>query len=218
MDRTETQDAPDRASGAVREWAPGSGTLALWLALGAALSLGGVVVFGLVFGTTHGDLSFRLGGAAALRAVALVVALTAGLLGLHELVHGLTVRALGARPTFGAALLGKALPVLSCTAPGHRFSRAGYTAVALAPLVVLSAAGALLVALAPFGGWLVVPLGLHTGGAIGDLWVAALTALRPSGTLVEDTGSGVRFHAPAARARSRPAVRAGRRAARPAGS
>jgi hypothetical protein len=68
--------------------------------------------------------------------------------------------------------------------------------VALAPALLISVAGGLLVALAPFGGWLVVPLGLHLGGAVGDLWVTALVARQPRGTLVEDRKSGVAFFSP----------------------
>src|SRR5512146_1001662 len=57
----------------------------------------------------------------------------AAILPLHEGVHGLVILLLGGRPTFGLKL-----PLAAyCTAPGQLFTRGGYTAVALAPLIVL---------------------------------------------------------------------------------
>jgi hypothetical protein len=53
---------------------------------------------------------------------------------------------------------------------------------------------------APFGAWLVVPLGLHFGGAVGDLWATGLMLSQPRGTLIEDTTTGVIFHHPVATA------------------
>jgi hypothetical protein len=47
----------------------------------------------------------------------------------------------------------------------------------------------------PLGGWLVVPLGLHLGGCIGDFWLTALVLCKPAGTLVEDRKTGVHFFA-----------------------
>jgi len=63
----------------------------------------------------------------------------------------------------------------------------------LAPLVLISGIGAVLVAFAPGGGWLVLPLGMHVGCAIGDLWLAAVTVFQPSDTRVEDRKTGVAF-------------------------
>jgi hypothetical protein len=109
------------------------------------------------------------------------------MLPLHEAVHALVILALGGRPRFGARL-----PLaLYCTAPGQLFTRAGYRAVALGPLVALSLAGALVIWFAPHVGvYLLFALAGNVSGAVGDL--AAVRALRslPPGALIADTATG----------------------------
>lgn len=109
------------------------------------------------------------------------------ILPLHEAVHAATILALGGRPRFGLRL-----PLaLYCTAPYHIFTRAGYAAVALAPLVALSVAGATVIWLAPnAGAYLLFALAGNASGAVGDL--ASVTVLRrlPMGALIADTATG----------------------------
>lgn len=130
-----------------------------------------------------------VGGTAA-RAAELVVGnvlLYLVVLPVHEAIHGVVILALGGRPRFGWKL-----PLaLYCTAPGQLFTRAGYTAVALAPLAALSVAGGAAIWLNPqLGAYLLLALVGNVSGAVGDL-VAALGMRRlPEGTLVADTATG----------------------------
>lgn len=111
----------------------------------------------------------------------------AAILPLHEGVHGLVILLLGGRPTFGLKL-----PLAAyCTAPGQLFTRAGYTAVALAPLIVLTLAGALVTWLAPnVGAYLLFGLAGNVAGAVGDLAAVARLRTLPESALIEDTQTG----------------------------
>jgi hypothetical protein len=63
--------------------------------------------------------------------------------------------------------------------------------------VLISLLGGMLIAVAPFGHWLVIPLGLHFGGSTGDFWALGMAVKQPRGTLIEDLKAGVVFHRPA---------------------
>jgi Putative zincin peptidase len=128
-------------------------------------------------------------------AVALVggnLALYGVVLPLHEAVHAAVFLALGGRPRFGVKL-----PfALYCTAPGQLFTRAGYTAVALGPLVVLSLAGAAAIWLAPsVGAYLLFALAGNVSGAVGDLEAARGVRSLPSGALIADKATGYEAYA-----------------------
>lgn len=115
-----------------------------------------------------------------------------GLIVGHEVIHGVVMRAFDAKPRYGIHRLGGWIPLYYCTAEGgHTFTRKQFSLVALAPAVLITFVGALLVVLVPFGGWLIVPLALHLGGCVGDLWVLTLVWQQPRGTLVEDLRSGL---------------------------
>ena len=129
-------------------------------------------------------------GPAALRVLALIganLAAYAAILPLHEALHGAAILALGGRPRFGLKL-----PLAAyCTAPGQLFTRNGYLAVALAPLVVLSAAGAVATWLAPdLGACLIFGLAGNISGAVGDLTAIARLLRLPPGVLIADTATG----------------------------
>lgn len=114
---------------------------------------------------------------------------------LHELVHGLAMLPFGARPVFGVGRLSVILPYLYCTAPLHRFTRAQFVWIALAPTLLVGALLAALTAWAPFGAAMALAGGVHLGGCVGD-WAMTAVALRQRhGVLIEDTGVGTRFHA-----------------------
>jgi hypothetical protein len=143
-----------------------------------------------VTGSTPGlDLSFGVDGTlGAVVWLAAFVALTVAVVPVHELVHGLVMRALGARPRYGVGLVGLVLPVAYATAD-ETVDRNGFVAVLLAPLVAITAVGAL--ALPFVGAWLVVPLAANAGGAVGDRWMA-LTVLRyPWHVAIGDDASGL---------------------------
>ena len=109
------------------------------------------------------------------------------MLPLHELIHGVTILLLGGRPRFGLRLPFAAY----CTAPNQVFTRAGYIAVALAPLVVLTVVGVVITALWPaWATWLWFGFAGNISGAVGDLMTASETRQLPRGALIEDNAAG----------------------------
>ena len=122
-------------------------------------------------------------------AVTLVVTMV-----VHELVHGfffwLYTRD---RPKFGFNLL-----YAYAAAPGWYFPRNQFIWVGLAPLVVLSLVGLLLLPAVPFS-WvplLVLGLILNAAGAVGDLWVVAWLAGRPRESFLQDRGPTMQIFLP----------------------
>lgn len=114
---------------------------------------------------------------------------------LHEAVHALVIVALGGRPRFGLRL-----PLAAyCTAPGQLFTRDGYTAVAVAPLVVLTLIGIIVTWLAPnIGAAIILAMAGNISGAIGDLVAVARLRELPGTVLIADTETGFVAYAPAA--------------------
>ena len=121
---------------------------------------------------------------------------------LHELVHGLAYWWFARRrPRFGVAGL---LPYAAAP-PGVYFPRKQYLAVGLAPLLLLTGAGLLLLLVAPVAALSVLTLfiALNAAGAAGDLvLVARLRSFAPD-TLMEDAGAGTVVYGPAPAAASR---------------
>lgn len=175
-------------------WRPSASVAGVGIVGGCALAVLGVALFASLHAATHGgatSLTMRVSDLpVAGTTFAVIVAL---LFTAHELIHGLVLLGFGTRPRFGVQLTARVLPTLYTTAPGERFTRLRFIIIALAPLAVLSVIGALVVVLAPFGGWLVLPMGLHLGGCVGDLWLAAIVLRQPRGTRVEDQRDGVIF-------------------------
>jgi hypothetical protein len=130
------------------------------------------------------------GGPLAPRLLVLIVvnlAAYAVMIVLHELLHATVILLLGGRPTFGLKL-----PLAAyCTAPGQLFTRSGYTAVALAPLVVLTLLGIAVTWLWPDVGALLW-LGFvgNVSGAAGDLVAVRELRRMPDATLIADTATG----------------------------
>ncbi|HKT39048.1 MAG TPA: DUF3267 domain-containing protein [Ktedonobacterales bacterium] len=132
-----------------------------------------------------------LGAGASLAGVAALIGANIlayiAVLPIHEALHAAIILALGGRPTFGLQLPFAAY----CTASYQLFTRNGYIAVALAPLVILTAAGIVLTWFAPnLALYLLLGFTGNVAGAVGDL--AAVAALRrlASDTLIEDTATG----------------------------
>jgi len=148
-----------------------------------------------IFIATHGETHAT--GSASLPQIVLVVALSVGILCVHEGVHGIVMIAFGARPQFGL-LMTKVGPMgLYATAPGNRFGRRQYLLICLAPLGVLAPLGALACWL-PVGGYLVLPLAIHAAGCVGDVTIAWHVLRAPSGAACEDMRDGTRFWKPEA--------------------
>jgi hypothetical protein len=108
-------------------------------------------------------------------------------LALHEAVHALAFALVGGRPVFGA----KWPFALYCGAPNQLFTRNAYLAVGLAPLVVISLAGIVLIFLAPMlAPFVQLALIGNLSGACGDLWAARILFGQPPTVLLQDTASG----------------------------
>ncbi len=186
-------------------WKPSPGLAVAWLVLGGFLAVLGAAVFATLYAATRGgSAEFNLRITDLVPMVAIFVATILVLSAIHELIHGAVVRWCGARPRFGFNLVARVLPALYTAAPGARFSRLQYVGVSLAPLLVVSTVGALCVVIAPFGGLLVLPLGIHVGGCAGDLWMAGLVLRQPRGTVIEDSVDGAIFLPPPRAADPRP--------------
>jgi len=115
---------------------------------------------------------------------------------LHELFHGLALRAYGAQPKYGVIWQEM---MFYATAAGHAFRRNAYIVIALAPLVGLSLVGmGLLVFSLP--GWLawiiVICAALNVGSAIGDLWLVRVTLGYPTSAYIVDEKDGLRVFMP----------------------
>lgn len=188
-------DGNEPGAWSATDWYPSRTVTLLWQLVGGGLFFLGVGLFAAANG---GDGAVAIAGWSAVGAFAATLALLLLLLVLHEAIHGAAMRRFGARPTYGVGVIYRLLPYFYCTAAGFRFTQRQFIAVSLTPLLIVSLLGALVVAVAPVGGWLVVPLAAHLGGCIGDLWGTALTLRQPPGTLVEDLKTGMRFYRPAA--------------------
>lgn len=109
------------------------------------------------------------------------------MLPLHEAVHAATILALGGQPKFGLRLPFAAY----CTAPGQVFTRRGYMAVALAPLVVLTVVGVVVTILWPqWATWLWFAFAGNISGAVGDLVTASEIRKLPADVLIADNEAG----------------------------
>ena len=181
----------------VVDWRPDRTAAVVWNLLALPLLLLALAVYlPLAALGRGGSISGRFGPVEVLLFLLLSLVLLAALLGVHEALHGLAMAAFGARPRFGAAMVARVAPALYTTAPGHRFTRGQYLVVALAPAVLVSAAGAA-ACLTPVGVFLALPLAGHLAGCIGD-FAATIRLLRePPGTACEDLRDGIRFHRPA---------------------
>ncbi|HZC07676.1 MAG TPA: DUF3267 domain-containing protein [Ktedonobacterales bacterium] len=129
-------------------------------------------------------------GPVALRLVVLAVINVVGyvlMIPMHEATHALVILTMGGRPRFGLKL-----PLAAyCTAPHQLFLRDGYLAVALAPLVGLSALAIVVAVLAPnVAAALLLFVAGNVSGAVGDIEVARAIRKLPADTLIADTETG----------------------------
>lgn len=112
----------------------------------------------------------------------------------HEWCHGMAFRWAGAKPHYGAKLVGRFLPIFYATAPGHWMTRRQYMIVALTPTVVVNLLGVLLMLPpSPLRLLLILPLAVHFAGCIGDWWITIAMLQLPATTRFEDNQEGFRF-------------------------
>lgn len=115
---------------------------------------------------------------------------------LHELTHGLALRAYGAQPKYG--VMWKEM-MFYATAAGHAFRRNAYLVIALAPLVGLSLVGAALLML-PMPVWVAWTIAfcaaINVGSAIGDMWLVRVALGYPPVAYIVDEKDGLRVFMP----------------------
>ncbi|MGO4956963.1 DUF3267 domain-containing protein [Luteococcus sp. Sow4_B9] len=176
---------------------PGERSQAWMAALGTGLLLGGVALGLLVLGLRGlSDGVIIVTAEKALRMVLGTVLVGVGTVILHELLHGLGMLVLKARPRFGAGVMSPGLPYLYTTCEGHLFTRWQYIVICALPNVVINLTLLALIAGGPAPSWWVIPLGLHMSGGVGDMWLCWAALTEPPGTRVEDQRAGVRVLRP----------------------
>jgi hypothetical protein len=123
----------------------------------------------------------------------LILGIAVGQMVLHELVHGvffwLFTRS---RPTFGFRGW-----YAYAAAPGWFFPRRQYLVIGLAPFVLLSVTGMILLAILPVGAVAPVLFAviINAASSVGDLWIAFRLVCDRRPVAVEDLGDGVNFYA-----------------------
>jgi hypothetical protein len=153
----------------------------------AALSFGWLALAGQVRGGADGSASINL----------LLVLLTLLVLPLHELVHGVFIRWAGHTPRYGAKYtqLGPLkLPyVLFATTDDGFFWRNQFIVIALAPVVLITLAGLLLMSVLPLwlGYYVAVALVLNGSGAVGDLWMTVVALRYAPDAVVRDEADSI---------------------------
>ncbi len=113
---------------------------------------------------------------------------------LHEWIHGLVISRCGHKPRYGVKLF-----VLFATSDGALFRRNEFIRVALAPLVVITTMGSVLMLFLPFGVayWVGLAVVLNAGGAIGDLWMTTIVLRYGPSALIRDEEDSMRIFAQA---------------------
>jgi hypothetical protein len=161
--------------------------LAMWSLVLLILSGCAFVVFGMIAASLHRETLINVSALTVVLLIALNVLAYVVMIPLHEAVHAAVILALGGRPTFGLKW-----PLAAyCTAPGQLFTRNGYIAVAIAPLIVLSLVGVVILWFAPEAGiCLIFGLAGNVSGAVGDLAVVKRMRRLPKSLLILDTETG----------------------------
>ncbi|MEL4358839.1 MULTISPECIES: DUF3267 domain-containing protein [unclassified Luteococcus] len=190
---------PPKLPGTSESKVPGERSQAWMAALGTGFLFGGAALgLGILAWRDEASGSYDLDARRALLLVIGTTFMTIGTMALHELLHGLGMAALRARPRFGAGMMSPGLPYLYTTCEGHRFTRRQYIAVAALPNVAVNLGLLVMLAVGPNPAWWVLPFALHLSGGVGDAWLCWAALTEPPGTLVEDQRAGVRVHRPQA--------------------
>ena len=115
---------------------------------------------------------------------------------LHELMHGLAMRAFGARPSYG--VLWKAMAFYA-TSPGYAFKRWEYLVIALAPFAGITILMILGMGLLNGTNWVALFWlcgTINASGAIGDLWMSTIVLRYAPVAYVIDERDGLRVFLP----------------------
>lgn len=182
----------------VRDITPSRATALALNLLGVTMTIAAGIGLAILYALTHvprdqDTVVFTVGVEDLWGVLGMVVAILLGIV-VHELLHGLALKTLGFRPTYGFILMGNALPAMFTTSKGAIMSKRAFAWVALLPGVLLAIVGAWWVAFGPFAGWAVVPAAILFGGACGDLWLTWQALRAPRGSRIEDIKDGIRIH------------------------
>jgi hypothetical protein len=118
----------------------------------------------------------------------------------HEWIHGLAIHGVGHKPIYGIkwADFGRVkLPlVLYTTAGDVFFRRPEFIFVALAPVVVITALGMVIVAVLPdyLAYYVALAVVINGAGAVGDFWMVVVTLRYPADCLVRDEADSIRIY------------------------
>jgi hypothetical protein len=123
-----------------------------------------------------------------------LVAVNIIVLVIHELTHGLFIWIFTRhKPVFGWHWF-----YAYAGAPDWYFDKPRYIVIALAPLVVISIIGVLLILVSPLPVvWFLLGVAVFNAtGAVGDLWITLKALFEPDEVLIRDTGDGFEFYRP----------------------
>lgn len=170
---------------------------ASWALSGGVIIL--LILFGMLFSwyvsQIHPGFIFEgvITSANILSVLLLWLGITMGVVVLHEGVHGIFAWIFThSRPIFGVRGI-----YFYTASPGWYFFRGQYVIIALAPFVLLSILGLILLAIAPSRAIPSVLLGtiLNAAGAVGDFFIVFLAARERRPIVIEDFGDEMNFYA-----------------------
>lgn len=125
-------------------------------------------------------------------AIIAILNLTLVMPAVHEAIHGITAFLFGARPSYG---VGAGFAYTTFRKPVRPFP---YLVIGLAPLLMISFVGLVLLVFWPFApGQTLVFLVGNGAGAFGDLWVTVKVLRLPSDSLICDLADGFAVYLPA---------------------
>ncbi len=141
------------------------------------------------FTGTNQDIDFAFSQVQGWLGTLLLIVLT---IVLHELIHGAVMSIYGGKPRYGVGLSHFVLPYAYATS-SKVFTRNQFLQITLAPFVLISVLGVLLMVLLRIP-WLAIALAINAAGAIVDIWVSSIVWRYPRHILAEDTAIGLRIY------------------------
>jgi hypothetical protein len=118
---------------------------------------------------------------------------------LHEWVHGIAIRYTGHKPRYGlisTPVWKLKIPVaLYATADDAYFRRDEFILITLLPLIMITVLGMLLLSIVgtSLAWYVILAVSLNAGGAVGDLWMAAIVLRYLPDVLVKDEADRIRI-------------------------
>jgi hypothetical protein len=141
-------------------------------------------------------LSFSFSMSNMLNWILMLIGVLVVMIVLHEGLHGLFFWLFsGAAPVFGFKVY-----YAYASAPGWYFRRLPYMVIGLAPLLLISLAGVLLIMVVPASwlGALLLLVVMNASGAVGDLMAVIWLVFQPKVSLVLDLSESIEVYAPPA--------------------